>query len=898
RNAIYDAQGLEAKRTALAAISTDELLAEIVLSDLEPEIRQAAIEKIGNQAVLAELATKNCGKGPALAAIDKIDDESLLRLAARSASNRVARARAQAKLEEIETARNKPDPETERKLELADLMERVRALTEAIDAEAALNECRLLQRRWREIAEGDLGSAEFEQDCVVIRNRQQEHAAKEAAQRAEEDERNKRLTHLQQILAEIEILAGSATGDEESRFETLKQQSAEIIQEITPPVPDTILLRYKASTETYAESRILAAQEKEQEVNLLHHLDSVASLIELLDLEPAIKELAEAQRTFDNWRPVLINRKQVAERLTLLRELQQAGYARRDEVERMRLESNWQRRQELLAEAKTLLSTDDVRVIEKRFTELKTLWQQPVDLPAGTTDLDPEFAEVSTTVEERLDVAEKEASWLRWQNKNLKMQVITEAEALEGESDLHRVFKKIKELQEQWRIIGPAPAKDEPVLWRKFHEATDRNFTRCREFFQQLDATAEHNLQEKIGLRDEATACQDSSEWQKTAEFIKALQARWKAIGRGPQDKEQEVYAAFRGACDHFFGRRKVHHAELDHERQANLGSKEALCQEAEALADQPDIEHKIKFQELQTSWKSIGPVPRDQEEAIWQRFRLACDRYYGWLDSLRPENFAIKEALCIEVEELTAQAGPDTNFTQVAKKVVGLQRRWKEIGPVPKEVQDAVWQRFKGCCDAFFEVKARQDEAIDQQRPHNQAEKEALLARVRELSAAPSITKETVREIITIQEAWQRVGLAAKDQEPQLQKDFKSSCDAFFKERREAFQAIDELHRENLKKKEALCLRLEILAGITPQAVVQTQEKQVGMTLAEQLKVAFETNFVLAANDEQSRKRRAKDEISGVSLEWQLIGPVPREHEHLIRKRYNEGMAGAAKLV
>lgn len=898
REAVLAAHSLEGKLIALSALGKDELLAEIVLSDEETQVRQAAIERITNQEVLADLITKNCGKAAALCAIEKIDDESLLRMVAQQASNRVARAKAQTKVNEIETVRNRPDPETQRKIDMADLAERVRSLTDAVDIEAALIESQQCQRRWRKIAAGDDPlNAEFETHCALIHSRYQEKIAKEEARSSEEREQNARLERLQQIVVEIETLATTVTGEEEPRLQSLQQEWTALISRISPLSPDNLLLGYEQASDLFIKSRLQAAQEKSQETESLHQLDTVASMIEQLELDQAVTQLSKAQRKFDNWHPVFVGRQCVADRLSLLREQLQAGYDRREEKERLRREANWQQRQDLLAEAKVLLTNGDVRAVEQRLAEITTQWQQPVELPAGVIDLDSEFGEVVSTFAERFDAVQKEESWLRWQNKNLKVQLIAEAEVLDRENDLHRVFKKIKELQEQWREVGPADAKDEPVLWRQFHETTDRNFARCRTFFQELDDEAERNLEEKIVLRDQAIACQESSEWQKTAELIKDLQARWKVIGRGPQGKEQEVYVSFRAACDHFFDRRKAHHDELDQERQANLGSKEALCVEAEALADQPDVAHKVKFQALQNSWKAIGPVPKDQEDAIWQRLRSACDRYYGWLDNLRPENLIHKEALCAEAEALTSQLGGDTNFIQVAKKIVDLQRQWKEIGPVPKEVQDAIWRRFKGVCDAFFDAKSRHDKEIDQQRPLNQAEKEGLLVRVRELSAAPSITKETVREIIEIQEAWQRVGPADKDHEQQLQRDFRSVCDTFFKERREAFQVIDQLHRENLKKKEVLCLRLEILAGVAPQPASHSQGMQGGMTLAEQLKVAFETNFVLSADDEQKRKRRAKDEISSVNQEWQHIGPVPREHEHMIRKRYNEAMAAAAKV-
>jgi hypothetical protein len=562
------------------------------------------------------------------------------------------------------------------------------------------------------------------------------------------------------------------------------------------------------------------------------------------------------------------------------------------------LRENWTKRNELLQEMNALVTAEDLKLADKRMKELKETWRKPVELPADALDLQPQFADISRLFAQKLVALRQQETWQQWQNKNLKSQLITEAEALDADTDLRQVFKRIKELQASWRAVGPAPAKEENILWRQFHQATDRNFTRCRAFFQAMEEEAEQNHQEKCRLRDQAIAHQESTAWQKSADFIRDLQAQWKKVGRAPQEKEQEVFEAFRAACDHFFARRKEHHQALDQERLANLAQKEELCLQAEAMAEQSDVGHTHKFQELQKAWKAIGSVPKGQEEAIWHRFRVACDRHYTWLEGLRPENLAQKEALCLEVEQLTQAITPETNFISLAKKIVAMQQRWKEIGPVPKEEHEAIWQRFKGHCDLFFAAKNSHEKALDAERPENQAKKEAIVARVKALSAA-TITRETVREITAMQEEWRRIGPAAKEPERLLQQEFKALCDTFFKERREVYQQVDQINRENLKKKEALCLRLEILAGINPQPVVDKGPgtRKGGLTLAEQLKVAFETNFVLSAEDSRDKKRRAKDEIEAVKHEWSQIGSVPREHEHSIRKRYTDALAAAVAV-
>ena len=893
---LFAAQGALAKLSALAVISKEPLLARIAVEETEPDIRLQAVERIANQEILADVVTKNCGKAPALLAVEKITDEALLRRVAAAAASRSARARAQQKVDEIEEERNRPTPEALREMELSDLMLKATQLTESTKLSLALDECRKLQKRLTEIAEpGDQRSQDIEKCCVLIQSKKEEEEAREAARREAQRQQELRLERLKQIPTEIATLAKGVSGEEEAKVSTLQQEWSALLAAHGSPCPDDLLQQYNEASEVFTRSRTLIAHESAEEANLLKALAAIPSFIEADDLEQALGSLSEAQRAFYGWQPQVVDRQKVTERLSLLRDQHRDAAARREEARAEILQANLVKRKELLAEMKEQLARDDIKQAEQRIKEIKETWRKPVELPADAEDLQPQYAETSRLFAEKMATARKEETWQRWQNKNLKEQLAGEAEALDEATDLRQVFKRIKELQENWKAIGPAPAKEENPLWRRFQQATERNFARCRVYFQELDEEAERNLEEKMRLRDLAVEHQESTEWQKNADFIKELQAQWKAVGRGPKEKEEEVFKSFRAACDHFFERRKAHHAALEQERHANFGLKEALCQQAEALADQPDPAHKLKFQELQTAWKAIGQASRDQEEAIWQRFRAACNRYYEWLDSLRPENLSQKEALCTVVEELTAAITTETNFLQVAKKVVALQRKWKEIGPVPKEHQDAIWERFKGQCDAFYAAKKEYDDEVDRQRPENQTKKEAIIARIKELSVA-AVSRESVKEIIAIQEEWHRLGPGEKEKEKSLQDGFKTLCDNFFKERREALQEIDKIHQENLKKKETLCLRLEILAGINPHPVSQGPGKKGGLTLAEQLKVAFETNFVLSADDARDKKKLAKDEIESVKAEWQKIGAIPREHENGIRKRYTTALEGALK--
>src|SRR5205823_4985290 len=138
------------------------------------------------------------------------------------------------------------------------------------------------------------------------------------------------------------------------------------------------------------------------------------------------------------------------------------------------------------------------------------------------------------------------------------------------------------------------------------------------------------NLEKKRGLCAQVAGLAESTAWSETAELIKRLQAEWKEIGPVPTRHAQAVWQEFRAPCDTFFARRKAHFARLDGERRSAATAKTALCEQAEALADSTDWDATTKvMKRLQAEWKTSGPLPRAQSDALWQRFRTACDRFF-----------------------------------------------------------------------------------------------------------------------------------------------------------------------------------------------------------------------------------------------------------------------------
>jgi hypothetical protein len=238
----------------------------------------------------------------------------------------------------------------------------------------------------------------------------------------------------------------------------------------------------------------------------------------------------------------------------------------------------------------------------------------------------------------------------------------------------------------------------------------------------------EENLQRKEALITRAEELKESTEWKATADEIKRLQAEWKKIGPVAQERSQELWDRFRAPANHFFEQRQGHLGKLREEQEENLRKKEALCVRAEELAASSQWKSTAEaLQALQAEWKTIGPVPREHGDPIWKRFRKSLDEFFGRrqehyarLRKDQEENLRKKEALCVRAEELSQS----TQWKATSEAIKALQAEWKAVGPVPQKKADAIWKRFRGSIDVFFERQASYFENRNQNRDQRDSDR------------------------------------------------------------------------------------------------------------------------------------------------------------------------------
>src|SRR3989441_4207563 len=347
--------------------------------------------------------------------------------------------------------------------------------------------------------------------------------------------------------------------------------------------------------------------------------------------------------------------------------------------------------------------------------------------------------------------------WVRWANTNVQEDLCARAEALREIADPEAAVRRLPDLMERWKTAAVAEPDRSQTLWQRFKTATDE--ARAR-----LEALHAQNSDSKVALCVKAEALAGSTDWIKTGEAIKTLQAEWKTVGQAGRGQEKALWERFRKACDQFFTRRDQDRSRRKDEWARNLEAKEALCVRAEALASSTDWKTAAaEIKKLQADWKGTGQVRPNRSEAIWHRFRGACDRFferYKRRDQIdREMNVAAREALCRELEALLPGAadhdgaGAPENLLSVVESAWD---RWQKSPPLSREHAAPLVGRFHGALDALISGRPDSIKGTPFDADANRLRMEELCARLERLLAGPGgVAHESLSPVTRLATMW-----------------------------------------------------------------------------------------------------------------------------------------------
>ncbi|SFT55373.1 protein of unknown function [Algoriphagus locisalis] len=334
---------------------------------------------------------------------------------------------------------------------------------------------------------------------------------------------------------------------------------------------------------------------------------------------------------------------------------------------------------------------------------------------------------------------------------------------------------------------------------------------------KEAEKKKEANLAAKTELLNKLRKLVDGEETTLSMATIKALQEEWKSIGQVPSSQNRSLWASYNALMDRFYDNRSIYFELKELDRKKNLESKLELVEKAIALKDVKDLKDAIKsLNELHEEFKHIGPVPRDEQEALWQKFKAASDAvydrrkdFYEGQKEVFKANQDLKEAL-IEALKPFADFKADRirEWNIKTKEILEIQKNWEKIGPVPresgKEINKAFWASFK----QFFHNKNLFFKELDEIRATNQAKAEELITKAEELKDNTD-WQNTANALVKLQQDWKKLGPTPEKNRDSLYKRFKLACDTFFDNRRDSNKQSNEEFEENLVSKQAICKQI-----------------------------------------------------------------------------------------
>lgn len=374
--------------------------------------------------------------------------------------------------------------------------------------------------------------------------------------------------------------------------------------------------------------------------------------------------------------------------------------------------TNLERKQAIIAEIIALAEdTDNVNRTFPHYRELQEEFNAIGEVPATEdTAVWKKFQDARERYSDNLKINKELRDYDFKKNLDSKQLLLDEAEGLLTDDDIITAYRRLQELHNKWRRIGPVAKEFREEIWDKFKTASAEINKRYQAHFEARKAREAENEAGKAALIAELeaidiTAIKSFSAWDEATKRVMELQQKWRTFGFASKKMNKTLFSRFRELCDKFFAAKAEYFQTTREELANNLARKTALAERAEALKDSTDWKAATdEFVALQKEWKTVGTVAKKYSDAVWKRFLAACDYFFEQKKKATSgarreenENLKAKREVIAALAEITA----DTPREEAIGRIRELQDRWKEIGHVPFREKDKVYDAYRQQLDA-----------------------------------------------------------------------------------------------------------------------------------------------------------------------------------------------------
>lgn len=401
------------------------------------------------------------------------------------------------------------------------------------------------------------------------------------------------------------------------------------------------------------------------------------------------------------------------------------------------------------------------------------------------------FKAEMTIIKERRAKQFEEQEKLKQENLKKKLDIIEKIKNMAtSPEEANKSYQEFKQLQQGWKEIKMVPAENANELWRNYQLYVEQFYDLLKLNSEAREYDFKKNLEIKTKLCEAAEKLADEDDVISAFHQLQELHQEYRESGPVAKELREGIWARFKAASTVINKKHQKHFEDIRAKEEDNLNKKTELCEKVEAIAKEENKtsadweNHTKQIIEIQTEWKTIGFAPQKMNVKIFERFRAACDDFFGrksaYFTQMKKEfteNAEKKKAL---VEK--AQALKDsTEWKATSDKLIALQKEWKTIGMVPKKYGDQLWNDFLAACNHFFEARNAANAGARNEEHANLDKKKAVVEKLKALLENP--VDDTQAEVRKLTEEYNSIGHVPYKEKDKIFNEYHEVLDKIFKE-------------------------------------------------------------------------------------------------------------------
>ena len=408
-----------------------------------------------------------------------------------------------------------------------------------------------------------------------------------------------------------------------------------------------------------------------------------------------------------------------------------------------------------------------------------------------TDDSEEQFKAEMGRIKEKRAKAFQQQEEEKKANLQRKQQIIEKIKMMStSPEEANKSYNDFKALQQEWKDIKAVPAEKANELWRNYQLYVEQYYDLLNLNRELREYDFKKNLEQKTLLCEAAEKLADEPDAVSAFHQLQELHQQYREIGPVAKELREQIWARFKAASTVINKRHQQHFEELRAKEEENLTRKTALCEKVEAIAKEENKNatdwenHTKQIIDIQTEWKTIGFAPQKMNVKIFDRFRAACDDFFGrkaeFFKTLK-EKFAENTKKKKEMVEQAKALMDSTDWKATSDKLIKLQKEWKTTGMVPKKVGDQLWAEFVAACNKFFEARNAATAGTRNEEQQNLDRKKEIIAKLKELldSTADNV-QATLQQLI---DEYGKIGHVPFKEKDKLFKEYHKVVDALYKQ-------------------------------------------------------------------------------------------------------------------